>query len=47
LCQSHMGRIKAKRDLPSPALSLTVLFEPPAPKAQTGCAVSADTDQVK
>ena len=47
LCQSHRGRIKAKRDLPSPALSLTVLFEPPAPKAQTSCAVSVDTDQGK
>ena len=39
LCQAHLGRIKAMRDLPSPALSLTVLFEPPAPKVKLGCAV--------
>ncbi|UFS56411.1 outer membrane lipoprotein LolB [Comamonadaceae bacterium M7527] len=47
LCQAHQGRIKATRELPLPALSLTVLFQPPAPNAQEGCVARVDTGHSK
>lgn len=47
LCQAHIGRIKATRDHPWPALSLTVLFQPPAPNTQADCTVPVDTAHSK